>query len=490
MKQKFVPTHRLDDVRVSVSNPSGLDITLFANKDVPIDRNSLWETQAIASISETISELGSDFFGDCGAVLRRAVLTPDFHKGSGIPVGTVLDAKGFVIPKCVGRDLNCAMRMIATDVSIDEFQSLGKALDNKLRHIYFEGGRDIPLDEDNRRNMLRHGLMGIDSKSKEGLWKYIPDDLTSQCDYTHNLGSWDTDDTWMFEDFIKGSGGKSRDAALGSIGGGNHFVEFQMVEDIMDKQAAYQWGIKKDCISIMIHSGSLSLGSMVGDHFVDVAKKLYPSHIVRPNHDFYPLPLYGDKGHIGRQYLSALGLASNFAVMNRLMLGYMAIKALSELLGRDVESNLIYDLSHNMIFPHDDGIIHRKGSSPAECDNHNSIFPDGHPVIIPGSMGDASYVLKGQGNHDSLQSAPHGAGRVTARGEGRKADMGELDKIRIVTKVDPDKIRPDIANEIRKNMMEEAPGNYKPVLPALETVRDANIAKPVSKMWPLLTIKG
>ncbi len=106
------------------------------------------------------------------------------------------------------------------------------------------------------------------------------------------------------------------------------------------------------------------------------------------------------------------------------------------------------------------------------------------------SFSDASYVLKGNGSLNSLCSASHGAGRKTARGESRKGSSEELNSIRVVTKVDPKRIRKDISDELMKDLLEEAPSNYKAIMPAIETVKNAGIANPVAKLMPLLTIKG
>lgn len=488
----YVQTRRLDANRVKVETDNGLDIILFANSDVSIDRQSLRETRGIAQIADTIDNLRQSGFLPDDARLRRAVLTPDFHKGSGIPVGTVLDARGFIIPKCIGRDINCSMRFLTTDVTVEEFQALGKELDARLRHIFFAGGRDLPMTEELRRRIMRHGLPGLDRHGMNlGLWRSIPDDIAErEFDKTNHGGSWETDDEWMFSDFIRGAGGLSRDSAIGSIGGGNHFVEFQAIDRLEDRKAAWRWGIKEGHVSIMIHSGSLFAGGMVGDHFMEKARAIYPSSLKRPDHDFYPIPLDGEHAALARSYLSALGLASNLAVINRLVMGFMAVAALSDCLGRRVEHAMLADVSHNMAWVENDGsVLHRKGASPAGLDNRSG-FPDGIPVILPGSMGDYSYVLKGCGLDDALHSAPHGAGRIRTRGAIRKGGEAELDSIRIVTKIDPRMERPDIAKELRRNMMEEAPSAYKPVMPALETVRDAGMASPVARVKPLLTVKG
>ena len=129
-----VDAYRVDAVRVRIDNPSGLDIELFANESVPVDRASLAEVGTLSGIADTIGELNRiRFFGDVEAEIRRCVLTPDFHKGAGIPVGTVMDAHGFVIPRCAGTDIGCGMRLIVTDMAREEFERLGMRLDGILR---------------------------------------------------------------------------------------------------------------------------------------------------------------------------------------------------------------------------------------------------------------------------------------------------------------------------------------------------------------------
>src|SRR5438045_6590130 len=121
-----VDAQRVDAVRVRIDTPSGLDITLFANEHVPVDRASLAEVGTLSGIADTIEELNRErFFGDLEAKIRRCVLTPVFHKGAGIPVGTVIDACGFVVPRCAGTDIGCGMRLLVTDLTSEEFERPG-----------------------------------------------------------------------------------------------------------------------------------------------------------------------------------------------------------------------------------------------------------------------------------------------------------------------------------------------------------------------------
>jgi tRNA-splicing ligase RtcB len=128
----------LDAERIRVRAPQDIDITLFVNDRVFLDPASVDEIVALAALADTLAALNvCGFFGDAPARIGRIVLTPDFHRGAGIPVGTVIAAHGFVLPKAVGTDIGCGMRLLATDIT--------DAADLDARHIFFEGGRDIPM---------------------------------------------------------------------------------------------------------------------------------------------------------------------------------------------------------------------------------------------------------------------------------------------------------------------------------------------------------
>ena len=186
-----------------------------------------------------------------------------------------------------------------------------------------------------------------------------------------------------------------------------------------------------------------------------------------------------------------MGNAGNFAYANRLFLGLMVIRALSEALGRTVTSRLVYDAPHNLVWDDGDGrMIHRKGACPADGPAGDADFPWGHPVIIPGSMGASSYVLRGHGSVASLCSACHGAGRLAPRQQARQGSAAELEPLRVVTKVDGRRLRRDVREEWERSLLEEAPSRYKAVTPVIETMVGADVASKVARLWPLLTIKG
>jgi tRNA-splicing ligase RtcB len=246
----------------------------------------------------------------------------------------------------------------------------------------------------------------------------------------------------------------------------------------------------------MIHSGSVGLGHAVGGHFMDRAREIFPKSVKAPKSGFYPLPTSGPRAEEGLFYLDGMGNAANFAFANRLFLGLMAIRAIEEASGRTVDSRLVYDAPHNLVFREDDIYLHRKGATPA----HGPTATDwlGKPVIIPGSMGAASYLLAGTGHEAALESACHGAGRALSRGRAarttREVFVRETAALRVVGPIDPRSPalvrRRDILEKYEKRLMEEAPYAYKPVEPIVESVEDGGIARKVARLFPLCTVKG
>jgi tRNA-splicing ligase RtcB len=310
---------------------------------------------------------------------------------------------------------------------------------------------------------------------------------------------------FAFDDYITSSGGGSgRDSQIGSIGGGNHFVELQVVDDLLDGTTAHAWGVERGTVTIMAHSGSVGLGHTVGGYFLDRARAIYPRALKHPEHSFYVVPTDGPHAALAAKYLDAMNNAANFAFANRLFLGLMATRVLSEVLGRPIESKLVYDAPHNLIWPDEAGRdvhLHRKGACPALGPDVGSAGPfrfTGHPVIIPGSMGAASYLLAGTGNAAALCSACHGAGRSLSRGKSRHVDEATyadtFARLRVVTPINPNapdvRLRRDVLAQYHDRLKEEAPYAYKDITPVVQTVEDADVARRVARLWPLLTIKG
>lgn len=491
------------------SEISNIDIRLFANKDVHIEQDAFEELFDFLDVERAVQRVRGNerftnvpFFGENVGV-QRVVLTPDFHKGSGIPVGTVVQTRGFVIPKAIGNDICCGMRLLATDLPVSKLEGHWNEIQKKLRGLFFEGQRDIPMSPRQREAVLRDGLPGllktIQDNQNKGIYKYY--DTKTQADdldKIHNHGGFNTSRLFGFEKLIESSGAiDSRDPQIGSVGGGNHFVELQEIDEILCNLSAKEYGLTKGNLAIMVHSGSVALGHAVGGHFIDRAKELFPKGIKVPNNEFYMLPIVGPNKHEGEFYIDSMNNAANFAFANRLFLGLMAVRAIQEVLGIEVSAKLVYDAPHNLAFVDGRTCLHRKGATPAEGPSDVSQWI-GKPVIIPGSMGSASYLLSGTGNDDSLQSACHGAGRLMPRGEASHVSDDiydkQAEKLRIVTSIDPKspqmQMRKDIMAKYKERVKEEAPYAYKPITPVIDSIKEANIARVVSKLMPLCTVKG
>jgi tRNA-splicing ligase RtcB len=182
-----------------------------------------------------------------------------------------------------------------------------------------------------REGILRYGIPGLEEIQNTGIWKHINlKQVLKDIDKINNNGSMKTNDLWNFHDYVKGSGESGRDSEIATIGGGNHFIEIQYVEECIDKKTSYDWNLKKGHITIMVHTGSIGFGTSVGQDFIDLAKKIYPKILEKQEHGFYPLPTVGPLKENGLQYLSAMGLAANFAFVNRLMLSELVLQCLSK----------------------------------------------------------------------------------------------------------------------------------------------------------------
>lgn len=503
--------NRFSDSCCHINNSLDLDIKLFANENVSIDHEAFQELFDFLDVQRAISDIISgeksgnfSFFGDVNVGITKVVLTPDFHKGSGIPIGTVVENNGFVIPAAIGNDICCGMRLLVTDIPASKLEGHWDLIQKRLREIFFQGQRNIPMSPRQREAVLRYGLSGlidtIEDNDNTGIYKYFDTAVqTEDLTRAYNGGGFNTTSLFGFEKLIRSSGAiNGRDPQIGSIGANNHFVEIQSIDTILCKESALKLGLVKNNVAIMVHSGSVMLGHAVGAHFIERASKLFPKGISHPKRDFFMLPMVGPLKEEGELYLQSMYNAANFAFANRLFLGMMAVKAISDVLKTNINSKLIYDAPHNLIFDKSDQVyLHRKGAMPAPGPIHSDEWI-GAPVLTPGSMGSASYISTGLGNVDALESAPHGAGRIMSRGAAcHYSDTvfdQQTEKLRIVTGVDfksPQmQMRKDIVAKYRERLKEEAPYGYKDITPIINSVEQAGIARPVAKLVPLCTVKS
>lgn len=416
-----------------------------------------------------------------GGSLRALATTPDFHPGKPVPVGVVADFENVVLPHMVGNDIGCGMRMIVLENICGD--DLTPGLDRILRHKFFQGGRNVALTGADRHALLREGLPGLLESIKPNrvglLGEMDLDQAWRDLDRTCDAGVFQTTSIDPgFADYARIDDHHRHDAILGTIGGGNHFVEFGVIERIANASCAYAQGLRLGSVVIVVHSGSLDFGQQVGS---TTQEQLRSQNRGSPD-----WRILAEERHprLFHRYINGQATAVNAAFVNRFLIGLIAVAALTECTGRSISHRLAYDAPHNAIWETNRGARHRKGACPARY---------GEPVILPGSMGDGTWLLSGLGSDQSLHSSAHGAGRRLSRQEARsKAKIPNT--LRVIGPVDvadpANHVRADIKKEVLDRLREEAPAAYRSIDDVVSPMAAANMVDPVAKIRPLLTIKG
>jgi len=458
---------------------------------IPASEPERQRTRALSDLADALPLI--DELPKASCQIASVVTTPDFHAGKPVPVGVVVDMFGGMMPHIIGNDIGCGMRMIALpDVDVTDLKA---ELDAHLRHVYFQGGRDVSLSGRDRHAILREGIPGLLENltrgSRKGLlaslnldasWRDV--DRSADDGYFATSGV-DAD----FAAFADVGGGRRHDAIMGTIGGGNHFVEFGVVDRVEDGQFCSVAGVRAGTVVIVVHSGSLDFGQRVG---TSIRQKLRQSVVARDNRvlSIEKLPQLADR------YANGLANAVNAAFVNRFLIGLSAIDALQRTLGRVVEHHLVYDAPHNTIWRQGEIFRHRKGACPARGVGQLAGSPYqwlGEPVILPGSMGDGTWLLRGRGCKAGLESAAHGAGRRLSRQDARSQAVIPAE-LRVVGPLDLNsptlRGRPDILREVSGRLKEEAPAAYKPIDTVVEPQVEAGLVSRVARIKPVLTVKG
>ncbi len=404
------------------------------------------------------------------------VAMPDIHEGYGFPIGGVaaVDAKeGVISPGGIGYDINCGVRLLRSHQTATALRDrLPKLVHSLAREIPSGVGRGGPLrlKKDDLDRVLRGGAatavdMGYGNAG----------DLQSM----ESGGRLEGAEPKLVSDRARERGGDQ----LGTLGSGNHFVEVEVVADIFDEGEATRLGLQRDQITILIHTGSRGLGHQVATDFLRVMVGSMARHGIRvPDRELACAPF---RSNDGQNYFQAMAAAANFAWANRQMITAGIRRAWKHELGEDGDLDVLYDVAHNVakIERHSIGgsevevVIHRKGATRA--------FP-GQPVLIPGSMGTASYILVGQPGamKQSFGSSCHGAGRLMSRSRARSQIVANellerLHKLGIIAEAGS-----------AKGLVEEAPEAYKDVDAVVDVVDRAGIAKKLARLRPLGVIKG
>ena len=425
-------------------------------------------------------------------IVTASLAMPDIHWGYGFPIGGVaaFDPRegGVVSPGGVGYDINCGVRLLATGLDAD-------AVRPRLERLLEELFRTVPCGVGSRRGK-RLSDRELDRVLTEGAaWAVArghgePDDL-ALIEENGAMAGADPDRV----------GRRARDRGadqLGTLGSGNHFLEIQRVEEVLDPDAAAAMGLRAGALTVMIHTGSRGLGHQVCDDYVRTmleASRRYG--IALPDRQLCCAPLESPEG---KAYLGAMAAAVNFAFANRQVIAALVRRAFAAVLGTADEAvpRTVYEVAHNIAkweTHRVDGrerrlCVHRKGATRAFAAGRPELPPRyrdlGQPVLIPGDMGRSSYVLLGRpaAQEQTFGSACHGAGRVLSRHQALKRGRGR-----------------DLAAEMRRRgvlvlaagrrtIAEEMPEAYKDVSRVVDAVAQAGLATPVVRLRPLGVVKG
>ncbi|WP_435368211.1 RtcB family protein [Paenibacillus polysaccharolyticus] len=422
--------------------------------------------------------------------------TPDVHVGVGTCIGTtaVWEAQGgYVSPSIVGSDIGCGMRVHLTNLHKDDLKEV------KLRRKLVKAiEKVLPMEASQRGHFSDIRLEHIVKKGLHGLpKKYIPDSYTpkkstslthvesSKFTYDENVLNLVPDMTWH-----------RSHRQLGTLGGGNHFAEIQAIEIAEEnREVAEAWGLYNGQIAVMIHSGSRAWGGYVSQtSSAAIAKVMQRLDLGTSDPRLVFAPLEHAEG---RHYVNMMYSALNYAVVNRHLIAYAIREAFRDVFGSKCEFRTLYDLMHNYAWEesHEERgsvFVHRKGATRAlpagHQDNPKPYMATGHPALIPGSMGTASYIMVGQPEgSDNYYSICHGAGRIRSRTATK----------RLVTVEDfATALGVGTADEIVVNqrslesILDESPQAYKNVDEIIDSVTGARLAQVVAKCKPLAAVKG
>ena len=435
------------------------------------------EHLAKSSDERSISQLVN--IASMPGVVGEAWAMADWHFGYGFPIGGVLatdvnwgEEGGSISPGGVGFDINCGVRRVALECSVDVIPNLDK-LAGRLNGRIPSGGSGKGGLEISRRELDE--IISRGSNAMVDMGYAYDDDLRN----IESNGVLETDEGVSERAMNRGM------KALGTLGSGNHFLELQTVQSIEDSNPHNLFEGQVVC---MIHSGSRGLGHQVcTDHVRGLEDKYRNRQGTWYNDDWgfeiqdrqlAAAPIHSREG---QSYLDAMNGAANFAFANRSALTHRLRQTLASEM--DVETRLLYDVSHNIAKVEEHHIhgekctcmVHRKGATRA--------MP-GQPVLVPGDMGTGSWLLEGMPNNRAFSSSCHGAGRVLSRSQAKK----QIDGKALKRELESRGIR--IHANTPNIMSEEAPDAYKNVDEVIQLSSDAGLAKPIARMMPLAVIKG
>lgn len=426
-------------------------------------------------------------------IVEPAICMPDGHQGYGFPVGGVgaIDAEnGCISPGAVGYDINCGVRMIKTNLTYADIRGKERELvDTLFENIPsgLGGGGIVEVDRSTLDEILERGVKwavdagyGVESDlahcEDEGYRPEANADKITQ----------DAKDR-----------GKNQ---VGSLGSGNHFLEVQRVTDIYRDEVAEQFGLEEDQIVILIHCGSRGLGHQTCNDYLREIEKAHQGLLNKlPDKELAAAPA---GSQLAEDYYQAMCAAINFAWVNRQLITHRTRQVFQQVFDRpweQLDMELLYDVAHNIAKKETHTVegkerelyVHRKGATRAFPRGHPelpSVYKDvGQPIIIPGSMGAGSYILRGgdKSLDISFGSTAHGAGRLMSRTQAKKEYWGED-----VRDALEDQQQIYVRAQSGATVAEEAPGVYKDVDEVVRVSDELGIGDKVARTYPVCNIKG
>ncbi|MCK4404887.1 MAG: RtcB family protein [Hadesarchaea archaeon] len=426
-------------------------------------------------------------------IYKYSIALPDGHQGYGFPIGGVAatDAEtGVISPGGVGYDINCGVRLLQTNFDKTDIEP-------KLRELVDAFFRNVPS--------------GLGSRGKVKLtYSQLNEVLENGVRWAVENGfGWKEDMERLEEGGCLADADASKVSQrakerglpqLGSLGSGNHFLEIQVVDKIFDPEVARTFGITHEGqVTVMIHTGSRGLGHQVCSDYLRTMEHIVRKYdITLPDRELVNVPINSPEG---QAYLAAMACAANYGFTNRQMITHWVRESFEEVFGQDAEKlglHLVYGLAHNIAKFEEHQIdggrkkvcVHRKGATRAFPPGHPDVpalyRSVGQPVLIPGDMGTASYVLVGteQAMQETFASTAHGAGRHMSRTAARKQYWGENVRKELESKG-------IIVRAAKATVIaEEAPGSYKDIHKVCEISHKAGIARMVARLRPMGVTKG
>ncbi len=455
-------------------------ITIYADEDIltkAIEDESIQQAINAASLPEVAGDV---------------IIMPDVHQGYGFPIGGVAAYNypdGIISPGAIGYDINCGIRLLNSRLELKDVANKLEELANRIFHNCPSGigaGGSIILKQDQIKSVCEKGAQWV---INEGMGTEIDLELTEE------EGAMKGADVGKLSERAKSRGRLQ----LGTLGSGNHFIEVSQVVEVVNQAAADLMGLRPGCLTVLIHCGSRGLGHQVCTDYVKDFQVVSEKRKYQiPDRE---LVYAGITSFEGQSYFGAMKCAANYAFANRQVITHLVRKSFIEVFGKnnkDANLNLVYDLAHNIGKYEShliDGcmkkvIIHRKGATRAFGPETKGV-PEryaeiGQPVIVPGSMGTASWVLTGTHKtmDSSLGSLCHGAGRSMSRKQAKKTVVAsEMNK-------NLDSRGVHLRYHSLSGLVEEAPQAYKDVDAVIKVVTEAGLANKVARLIPVVVIKG